>query len=283
MPLAAGPSHSLADLAQLIADGNVFVLTGAGVSTDSGIPDYRGADGVSRATPMLHQEFVRSADARRRYWARSYAGWDTFRAAAPNDVHRDVAWLQTEGYVTTLVTQNVDGLHQRGGSPHVVELHGALRDAVCLTCQHRHDRDALQQRMADENPDALRHGTAASGAETRPDGDVALACDADFRMPTCRRCGGDCVKPDVVFFGASVPRDRVEVCFAAVERARAVLVLGSSLAVMSGYRFVRRAAQRGIPVAIVTRGWCRGGAEATIRIDGDLASTLAAVRAARGG
>lgn len=282
---ATDPPERVGRLVEQVRAGEVFVLTGAGLSTDSGIPDYRGRDGVRRVMPMQYAEFAGSSAARRRYWARSFVGWQRFREAAPNDGHRLVARLQQLGVVEELVTQNVDGLHQRAGSPDVIELHGSLAQVVCLTCGDRSARPHVQERLAEANPGFTDHvrGAARDGSQVssqiRPDGDIVLADEVveTFRAPTCLVCGVDTLKPDVVFFGESVPRERVQRCLDAVDASRSVLVLGSSLAVMSGYRFVRRAAARGIPVAIVTRGATRGDGEATLHLDAPLAPTLSAL------
>ncbi len=282
---ATDPPERVGRLVEQVRAGGVFVLTGAGMSTDSGIPDYRGRDGVRRVMPMQYAEFAGSSAARRRYWARSFVGWQRFREAAPNDGHRSVARLQQLGLVEELVTQNVDGLHQRAGSPDVIELHGSLAQVVCLTCGDRSARPHVQERLAEANPGFTDHvrGAARDGSQVssqiRPDGDIVLADEVveTFRAPTCLVCGVDTLKPDVVFFGESVPRERVQRCLDAVDASRSVLVLGSSLAVMSGYRFVRRAAARGIPVAIVTRGATRGDGEATLHLDAPLAPTLSAL------
>lgn len=258
-------------LAALVAAGDVLVLTGAGISTDSGIPDYRGPDGTRRVAPMQHREFVTSSDARRRYWARAFVGWRRLSAVGPNAGHHAVAALQRGGLLRAVITQNVDGLHQAAGATDVIELHGALADVVCLTCRDRSDRRALDARIAAENPDFHPDADAI-----RPDGDVRLddVEIAGFRTPRCLVCGADTLKPDVVFFGDNVPRERVQRCFALTDAARSLLVLGSSLQVFSGYRFVRRADARGIPVGIVTRGPTRGDGEATLRIDAPLAEVL---------
>lgn len=239
-------------VAELVSAGGVLVITGAGISTDSGIPDYRGPDGTRRVTPMQHAEFVGSAAARRRYWARSFIGWDRFGSAAPNAGHRAVAELERVGLVDGIVTQNVDGLHQAAGSLHVIELHGTLSQVNCLDCGTAYDRHAIQQDLERTNPGFS--AAAGSAGVIQPDGDVVLAEDlvASFRMPVCLRCAGDRLQPHVVFFGGSVPAERVERCYALVAQARSVLVLGSSLAVMSGLRFVRRASQLDLPIGIVT-------------------------------
>jgi len=261
----------LDEFVDLLAGGEVLVLTGAGISTESGIPDYRGPDGRRRVQPMQYSEFVGSSLARQRYWARSYVGWQRFSSAGPNAGHRAVASLQRAGLVGPVITQNVDGLHQAAGAGEVTELHGALERVVCLTCGDRTSRWDLDERMRQANP-----GYEVSSNEIRPDGDIALnALDVeDFVVPLCLVCGRDTLKPDVVFFGESVPKPVVEHCFALTERARALLVLGSSLKVMSGYRFVRRAAAHGIPVGIITHGPTRGDGEATHRLDAPLGATL---------
>jgi NAD-dependent SIR2 family protein deacetylase len=258
------------------------VLTGAGMSTDSGIPDYRGPDGTRRVTPMQHAEFVRSPEARQRYWARSFVGWSRFGAAAPNDGHRAVATLQHVAVLGEVITQNVDGLHQRAGSSRVTELHGSLAEVLCLTCGARRDRSELQAQMAGDNPTfaELAQAVALDGSrvssQIRPDGDIVLAAAAvaEFVTPRCLTCGLDTLKPDVVFFGGSVPKERVERCMALTDGAPALLVLGSSLSVMSGFRFVRRASARAIPVLVVTRGPTRGDDLATVRVDASLGPTL---------
>jgi NAD-dependent SIR2 family protein deacetylase len=272
-PLAdADTDLSLEPLADLVADGDVLVLSGAGLSTDSGIPDYRGATGsLRRHTPMTYQTFTRDPRGRHRYWARSFVGWQQIRAARPNDGHRAVADLQAAGLVGGVITQNVDGLHQAGGARDVLELHGGLDRTVCLTCGDVADRAELDQRLRMVNP---TFGPRVE--EVNPDGDAELpeALLDDFVMVDCLVCGSGPLKPDVVFFGETVPRDRVEHCFALVERARSLLVLGSSLTVMSGYRFVLRAAKLGIPVAIVTAGPTRGDGKAGIRVDAPLGTVL---------
>lgn len=269
-------------LAQFVHGRVPVVLTGAGISTESGIPDYRGRDGKRRVTPMRHQEFVASEQARQRYWARSYVGWSRFGAAEPNAGHRAVAALQHSGRFGTVVTQNVDGLHQRAGARRVIELHGGLDEVVCLGCARHMGRDLLQAHMFTDNPGFAERALTATpdgsrvSSQIRPDGDVVLGDEAvtQFVTPRCLHCGGDQLKPDVVFFGGAVPKDRVSRVIRAVADSDALLVLGSSLQVMSGYRFVRQAAAAGIPVAIVTRGATRGDAQATLRLDAPLGETL---------
>lgn len=255
----------------LSAHGPALVLTGAGMSTDSGIPDYRGPDGTRRVTPMHLQEFVASSEARRRYWARSYVGWRRFDSARPNDAHHLVTRLQQEGLLGSVITQNVDGLHQGAGTRDVVELHGSLVGVLCLTCGARVERRDLDARMAEQNP-----GFDVVSDEIRPDGDIRLdAVDVErFVAPRCQECGADTLKPDVVFFGGAVAKPLVEHCFALTDAAPSLLVLGSSLQVMSGLRFVRRAARLGRPVALITRGPSRGDDLVDHRVDGELTPSL---------
>ena len=275
----------LAALGELVQCGGAVILSGAGLSTESGIPDYRGPDGARRVTPMQYSEFTGSTDARQRYWARSFIGWQRFSRAKPNDGHRAVTRIQELGLVDGVITQNVDGLHQAAGAHDVIELHGSLEDVVCLACGERSSRLALQERMDQANPRftdqvlALVGDRSQVSSQIRPDGDIVLddAVVAAFRLPHCLVCGADTVKPDVVFFGESVPKPKVEQSFDLVDAASSLLVLGSSLAVMSGYRFVRRAARHGIPVAIVTSSPTRGDAEAMVRLHTPLGETLRAL------
>jgi NAD-dependent SIR2 family protein deacetylase len=259
-------------LADLLADGDVLVLSGAGLSTDSGIPDYRGPSGaLRRHTPMTYQSFLHDPLGRRRYWARSYVGWRQIDAARPNAGHRAVADLQAAGLLSGVITQNVDGLHQAAGARDVVELHGGLDRTVCLGCGDVAGRADLDQRLRAANP-----GFGPRSGEVNPDGDAELS-DAEldgFVMVDCLACGDGPLKPDVVFFGETVPRSRVDTCFELLEGARALLVLGSSLTVMSGYRFVLRAAKLGIPVAVVNLGPTRGDAKTDVRVDAPLGVVL---------
>ena len=269
---------TLERLAGLVAAGDVVVLSGAGLSTESGIPDYRGPTGsLRRRMPMTYDEFVGTTQARQRYWARSYLGWRTITKAEPNAGHRAVATLQRHGLVDGIITQNVDGLHQAGGAHDVIELHGSLDDVICLSCRTRCSRQAHDARLRDANPDF-----AAEVSRVNPDGDAELADDvvAGFHLVGCADCGSDRLKPDVVFFGENVPRERVEACYGLVDRAQALLVLGSSLTVMSGLRFVRYAAKHGKAVAIVNQGRTRGDGHATLRLDAPLGATLTALCAA---
>ncbi len=259
-------------LAELVAGGDVTVLSGAGLSTESGIPDYRGPSGMARRhTPMTYQTFTRDPAARRRYWARSHLGWRSIARAAPNPGHQAVAEMQQSGLLAGIVTQNVDGLHQAGGARGVIELHGNLARAVCLDCGNGVSRDEVDRRLREANP-----GFAARVTAVNPDGDVSLGDEdvARFRTVDCTVCAGGLLKPDVVFFGESVPPVRVAHCYALVERSRALLVLGSSLTVMSGRRFVVRAAKLGIPVVIVNQGPTRGDGHALLTIDAPLGTVL---------
>jgi NAD-dependent SIR2 family protein deacetylase len=270
----AGPAElkGPVELVELVGAGGVVVLSGAGLSTDSGIPDYRGPSGsLRRHTPMTYQRFVTDPVARHRYWARSYLGWPRIGAALPNVGHHAVAELERAGLVTAVITQNVDGLHQRAGAANVIELHGGLDRVVCLRCESAEPRGSVGQRLREANP-----GFGADDVAANPDGDVELPDERldEFSMVACLVCGAGPLKPDVVFFGETVPRPRVDRCFALVEGADSLLVLGSSLTVMSGYRFVIRADERGIPVAIANAGPTRGDQRATVRVDAPLGEVL---------
>jgi len=251
----------------------VVVLTGAGLSTDSGIPDYRGPTAPKRARPPMQlREFLGSREARARYWARSMLGWPRIRAAQPNAAHHALVALEQGGRVAGLITQNVDRLHHRAGSLDVVELHGALAEVRCLECGDLSSRDELQARLVEANPRWLEHEATPLHA----DGDAELDVVHDFHVVSCLACGGT-LKPHVVFFGENVPKPVTDAAWATFERGEALVVLGSSLTVFSGYRFVRRAAERGLPVAIVNQGPTRGDAEATLRVDARLAEVLPAL------
>ena len=251
-----------------------MVLSGAGLSTESGIPDYRGPSGASRRhAPMTFQTFVRDARGRHRYWARGYLGWQHFGGVLPNDGHRAVADLERAGLVSGIITQNVDGLHHQAGSIAVIDLHGRMSRVVCLDCGVVVDRGRVQDRLVDVN----REWTGSAGA-VNPDGDVDLP-DAEldgFVMVACEACGG-VLKPDVVYFGENVPAERVTEAYGLVDAATSLLVLGTSLTVFSGRRFVVRAAQQQIPVAIVNAGPTRGDDLATVRVDAPLGQTLASL------
>ncbi|MFF0483122.1 NAD-dependent protein deacetylase [Streptomyces sp. NPDC004435] len=264
----------LEPVVDVVRAGGVLVLSGAGISTESGIPDYRGEGGsLSRHTPMTYQDFTGGAAARRRYWARSHLGWRTFGRARPNDGHRVVAAFEREGLLDGVITQNVDGLHQAAGSAGVVELHGSLDRVICLGCGDVSARRELARRLEEANP-----GFDPVPAALNPDGDADLtdAQVAGFHVVPCVVCGG-VLKPDVVFFGETVPAERVERCRALVREAASVLVLGSSLTVMSGLRFVRQAAQTGTPVVIVNRDPTRGDRLAVARVELPLGKALTSV------
>jgi NAD-dependent SIR2 family protein deacetylase len=250
----------------------LFVLTGAGCSTDSGIPDYRDANGDwKRARPVMFQAFMGDLPTRRRYWARSLIGWRHFGYAQPNGAHHALARLGQQGRTEVLVTQNVDGLHQSAGSPDVIDLHGRLDQVRCMGCGWRLDRQELQKRLLDLNPSWAR-----LDARDAPDGDADLdGLDfSGFDIPDCERCGG-ILKPNVVFFGESVPRERVTAAMEAVARADAVLVIGSSLMVYSGYRFAQAAAKAGKPIAAVNLGRTRADELLALKVNRPCVPALA--------
>ncbi|BEH02993.1 hypothetical protein brsh051_22740 [Brooklawnia propionicigenes] len=261
---------------QVLAQASsVVVLTGAGISTDSGVPDYRGPNSI-RATPMLFSEFVSDPAARQRYWARNYQGWAHLRGAQPNAGHRAIASWERGGRPTALagvITQNVDGLHEAAGTQRLITLHGRSADVICLSCGELIDRAGLQTRLAELNPDVepmrrLEH------AELRPDADAEVADWRGFRVPECERCGG-VLKPDVVFFGESVPKHRVSAAMAWCGGADALLVAGSSLTVMSGLRFARQMAKQGKLIVIINHGATRADDLAAVRLDIPLSAALA--------
>ncbi|GAA1553138.1 NAD-dependent protein deacetylase [Kribbella hippodromi] len=258
-------------VAELVAAGGVVVLSGAGLSTESGIPDYRGETGSLRThTPMTYGDFVASESGRQRYWARSHLGWRTIARAAPNSGHAAVATLQARGLVSGVITQNVDGLHQAAGARDVIELHGNLDRVICLNCGTTSPRELLDQRLRDAN-----RTFTAEATRINPDGDVELPDEVvrTFTVVPCTVCGG-VLKPDVVFFGENVPKNRVERCYTLIDDANALLVLGSSLTVMSGFRFVRYAAKAGTPVLIINQGLTRGDPYATVRVQLPLGQAL---------
>ena len=269
-----GDAHALA---ALIGAGGALVLSGAGLSTDSGIPDYRGPSSRRRRhAPMTYDAFVTDPAARHRYWARSHVGWPQIRAARPNSGHHVVATLERAGLLHGVITKNVDGLHQAAGTRDVVELHGALDRVVCLGCDATASRSEVEQRLLALN---TRFDAAVGAAtEVKPDGDAELperVLDT-FAMIDCPHCDGP-LKPDVVFFGESVPRPRVAHCLDLVAGARSLVVLGSSLTVMSGLRFVHAATRAGLPVAVVTSGPSRADAAADVRLLTPLGDVLPAV------
>jgi NAD-dependent SIR2 family protein deacetylase len=250
----------------------LFVLTGAGCSTDSGIPDYRDADGEwKRGRPVMLQDFVTHEHWRKRYWARSLVGWKLMQAARPNDAHRALAALDESGRLAGLVTQNVDGLHQAAGSLGVIDLHGRVDVVRCMSCARCVPRAAVQNELAQRNP-----AFAELAARAAPDGDADLDrvdC-ASFAVPCCESCGG-LLKPDVVFFGERVPHERVLAAFAALERSDAMLVVGSSLMVYSGYRFAKAMADAGKPIAAVNLGRTRADDLLALKVSARCAQALA--------
>lgn len=268
------PLHT-APLAEFIArHRRLFVLTGAGCSTDSGIPDYRDANGGwKRSPPVGFQVFMGSAAVRQRYWARSVVGWQRFRRAQPNAAHAALARLEQQGCVEMLVTQNVDGLHQAAGSTRVVDLHGRLDQVRCMDCERLSSREELQDELLRRNP-----AWSKVQAEAAPDGDAELGGlpFGDFSVPSCSRCDG-VLKPDVVFFGESVPRFRVLEAMRRLERADGVLVVGSSLMVYSGYRFVQAAAHSGKAIAAVNLGRTRADDLLALKISEPCALAMAAM------
>ena len=260
-------------LVQLARGRRIVALTGAGCSTESGIPDYRGIDTPPRTRPPIqHKEFVDHADGRQRYWARSMLGWPRLAGARPNAAHLALVTMERAGVLAGLITQNVDGLHGVAGSRDVVELHGAIGRVRCLACGELTTRAELQARLEAANPE---WSARAHAAVIAPDGDADLpdALVADFTVVACATCGG-VLMPDVVFFGGNVPRATLDAAWAAFDRAELLLVVGSSLTVFSGYRFVRRASEREVPVAIINRGPTRGDPLATILVDARAGDTL---------
>jgi NAD-dependent SIR2 family protein deacetylase len=261
-----------AELVALLAGRRIAALTGAGVSTDSGIPDYRGPDSPP-SNPMTIGQFTSDAAFRQRYWARNHVGWRHMDDTAPNAGHRALAALEDAGVVIGVITQNVDLLHTKAGSRNVVNLHGTYARVVCLGCGHTMSRAALAERLEELNPGFIERAEAVGGLAVAPDADAMVGDTASFRYLDCPRCGG-MLKPDIVYFGESVPKDVVAEAYSLVERADALLVAGSSLTVFSGYRFVRHAAARGMPVAIVNRGRTRGDDLATVKVDGGCSELL---------
>jgi NAD-dependent SIR2 family protein deacetylase len=268
-----GPS--IAELRRLLADGSVFVLSGAGVSTDSGIPDYRDERGAWKGRePIQYRDFVASDAVRRRYWARSMFGFPLLAGAQPNAAHRALSELEVRGALSLLVTQNVDGLHRRAGSECIVDLHGRLDQVRCLGCGALTARAALQSELVARNPDFVH---ASARAIAKPDGDAELS-DVDyqrFEVVACSACGG-ILKPHVVFFGENVPAERFTRAMAALERARLLLIVGTSLMVFSGFRFARAAARLGVPIAIVNRGVTRADELCALNIQGNVGEILSA-------
>jgi len=290
---AAAPSHpapptsrdgddvtTLVELVDLLRGRRVVALTGAGCSTESGIPDYRGQGKSPSRTPIQHDAFLRRTDVRRRYWARATVGWARFRGAVPNAAHDALAAMEARGALAGVITQNVDRLHAAAGSRRVVELHGALEDVRCLVCGTVEAREGVHERLLAENPGWLER---ASGS-VRPDGDADLPEEQveGLRVVDCLVCGG-ALKPDVVFFGGNVGEATLAAAWKLFDEGEALLVVGSSLAVWSGYRFVRRATERGVPVAIVNLGPTRADVEAALRVQARAGEVLPALARALAG
>ena len=270
MSLAALSDDDLAPLVALLSDRRLVALTGAGCSTESGIPDYRGAGRPGPRNPIQHDAFMRRPDVRRRYWARATLGWERFSGAQPNAAHRALAALEGAGILAGVITQNVDRLHQRAGSRRVVELHGALADVACLRCGRGELRHELQARLLDANP-----GWLESATDIQPDGDAELDAErvAAFSVVACRLCRGE-LKPNVVFFGGAVGEQTLAAAWDLFAEAEALLVVGSSLAVYSGFRFVRRAQEQALPVTVVNIGPTRADDIAVVKVSAPAGAIL---------
>lgn len=253
------------EIVALLAGRRLAVLTGAGISTDSGIPDYRGPDSPP-ANPMTIRQFISSRDYRRRYWARNHLGWRHMAGREPNAGHRALAALERAGVVNGVITQNVDLLHTKAGSRTVINLHGTYDRVVCLDCAHRMSRTELAELLEAANPGFTERAEKLGGLAVAPDADAVVSDTESFTFIDCLACGG-MLKPDIVYFGESVAKEIVQQAYSLVEQSQALLVAGSSLTVFSGYRFVRHAAALGIPVAIVNRGQTRGDDLATVKVD----------------
>jgi NAD-dependent SIR2 family protein deacetylase len=261
------------ELVKVLAGQRLAVLTGAGLSTDSGIPDYRGPDSPP-SNPMTIRQFTSDPAFRQRYWARNHVGWRHMDSTLPNAGHRALASLERAGVVTGIITQNVDLLHTKAGSARVVDLHGTYARVVCLACGHTSTRAALGEQLEALNPGFVERAEMVGGIAVAPDADAMVEETGSFRYVDCPRCGG-MLKPDIVYFGESVPRERVAEAYSLVDDADALLVAGSSLTVFSGLRFVRHAAAAGKPVAIINRGPTRGDALANVKVDGGCSELLA--------
>ncbi|CDO05911.1 SIR2 family NAD-dependent protein deacylase [Mycolicibacterium cosmeticum] len=260
------------ELVSALTGLRLAVLTGAGMSTDSGIPDYRGPDSPP-SNPMTIAQFTSDPVFRQRYWARNHVGWRHMDDTRPNAGHRALARLEEAGVVMGLITQNVDLLHTKAGSRRVVNLHGTYAQVVCLSCGYTMSRAALADELEGLNPGFIERAERVGGIAVAPDADAVVADTSSFRYLDCPRCAG-MLKPDIVYFGESVPKDRVAEAYSLVDAADALLVAGSSLTVFSGYRFVRHAAAAGMPIAIVNRGPTRGDAQATVKVEGGCSELL---------
>lgn len=273
--LSPGHLQVLEEIRALLAGKRLVLLTGAGLSTDSGIPDYRGPDAVPRS-PMTYQEFVGDPANRQRYWARNHIGWSHLRRAGPNPGHRAAAELERRGLLTGLITQNVDRLHEDAGSLNVIDLHGRFDRVACLDCGRTYTRRLLAGLLEELNPGFLERAVESGLVEIAPDADATvedLELISSFVVAVCPACGGR-LKPDFVYFGENVPKERVDAAYAAVDAAGALVVAGSSLTVMSGLRFVRHAAKAGKPVVIVNRGETRGDQYAAIKLHAGVSEAL---------
>jgi NAD-dependent SIR2 family protein deacetylase len=260
------------ELVAALTGRRVAVLTGAGMSTDSGIPDYRGPDSPP-SNPMTIHQFTSDPVFRQRYWARNHVGWRHMDDTQPNPGHRAVAALERDGVVSGVITQNVDLLHTKAGSENVINLHGTYAQVVCLGCGHTMTRAALAEELDALNPGFTERVEAVGGLAVAPDADAVVADTASFRYLDCPPCGG-MLKPDIVYFGENVAKDVVQQALSLVEDTDALLVAGSSLTVFSGYRFVRHAAALGLPIAIINRGPTRGDQHASVKVDGGCSELL---------
>lgn len=268
-------SQEFAQLTQLFRDGSVAMLTGAGLSTDSGIPDYRGPNSTPRK-PMTYQEFLADSKFRSHYWARNHVGWRHMTAVQPNPGHRALVDLERAGLVAGIITQNVDTLHQRAGSSNVIDLHGSFDRVICIDCRTVISRQSMDTRLHALNPDFLAELGELDDVEIAPDADAVIEKTAHFVVADCERCGG-MLKPDVVYFGEPVPKDRVERSFGMVDSASALIVAGSSLTVHSGLRFARYAVKLGKPVAIINQGPTRADTIASLIWDMGTSQALTAL------
>ncbi|MCS5733344.1 NAD-dependent protein deacetylase [Herbiconiux daphne] len=270
---SSGAQATLAveDAAEVLSGRRIVVLTGAGMSTDSGIPDYRG-EGAPKRNPMTFDQFLASDSYRKRYWAGSHLGWRMFDAAQPNDGHRILAELEDAGLVSGVVTQNVDGLHARAGTKHLVDLHGSMDRVNCLNCGQTFARASIAQRISDANPWL----TEPDLVRMAPDGDAEVAEYEAFQVPACTVCGG-VLKPDVVFFGEFIPTEKFAEASAMVAASDAMVIAGSSLVVNSGIRLLEQARRRKLPVVIINRGVTKGDGRATVKIDAGTSETLRAL------
>jgi NAD-dependent SIR2 family protein deacetylase len=260
------------EAADLMRGRRIAVLTGAGLSTDSGIPDYRG-EGAPVRTPMTFTQFLNDPEYRKRYWAGSQLGWRRFDGAEPNAGHRALATMELAGVINGVITQNVDGLHLRAGSQRVVDLHGTMDRVRCLRCGQQYARTDIADRIVELNPWIAE----PSAFQLGPDGDVEVVSTDDFEVPVCSACGGT-LKPDIVFFGEFIPREKFVEASALVQKADALLIAGSSLVVNSGIRLLDHAARRRIPIVIINRGVTKGDPRATLKIDGGATESLVGLR-----